>query len=905
MSGKERSHAGQPDSKTKRPQFSSRVLQSLIILGTALALGGILFIEWPVPSYDHDATSIGTVAEDDIVATHDFSFARPKNPDISAAREAARDQVRPIWDYDMSEQNVITSRIRPAFYLLRCRLYQAAQASRVPLTGSAVENTPDDGSVIDSVEEAPSGVVPNDSAPPTQQEGAEGGNAAENNVGDCGNGDASNILSSEERRNSVCSPAARSSFAEMLQIDEFSESLCFKFADEGFSSKVESSLRETILDLMGKKIVSSLAGLQESGPRGILLRKKMERQEDVEEVTTVFDSFAEIGTARERAKEAPLRNAEAVGTEETRTAIRELAAKLLRPNVSYNEAQTRSARESAAGTVISGTERVDFHRGKQILPDGGIIDAEVIEILEQMRATAPQRPRRAFIVLGTLGILGLFLVGFIMYSSSRRRRWNTKDLALTASVLVIQTLITKISILVSESLMEGGVTLTIDVFLALVPFAAGAMVIRVLTRATNALAFTVLYCILVGVMLDLQLIWVAYAIIACTFGAAAVRSATSRTDILRASVLVGVSMIAVTLCSALLGTISPGARLWAVALGALGSGVSTALLVNALLPLFELTFRYTTPIKLLELANLNQPLLREMVIKAPGTYHHSMMVSQLVEAGCDAIEADTLLGKIGAYYHDIGKMKSPQYFAENQSGDNPHDRLKPNMSALVIKAHVKDGAEMAKQHNLPPEIHAFIKEHHGTSLIEYFYRRAQDLFPDQVREEDYRYPGPKPQTRETAICMLADGIEAASRALPDKSEPHIKGLVNRMVNRAFTDGQLDNCDLTLKDLHEIARAFIGRLLAMHHQRPQYPGEKKRSDTRKTDAVKAVDGSGDNEHSPDANAKSEEGSTNGQKKKDDESDAKPDDSSSGGGDGDDGSGDDSDGSNEPSLRRLGI
>jgi putative nucleotidyltransferase with HDIG domain len=263
----------------------------------------------------------------------------------------------------------------------------------------------------------------------------------------------------------------------------------------------------------------------------------------------------------------------------------------------------------------------------------------------------------------------------------------------------------------------------------------------------------------------------------------------------------------------------------------LAGGIASGIVVSAVLPIVEAVFGYTTDIKLLELANLNHPGLRELIIRAPGSYHHSMMVGSLCEAAAEAVGGNPLLARVGSYYHDIGKAKNPHYFAENQKlGVNPHDKLKPNMSALVIKAHVKDGIEMARQYRLPGVIQDFIAQHHGTSLIAYFYHKAKSLEDPEIQgvdEKDYRYPGPKPQSRETAICLLADGIEAASRAMPEPTPAKLKGLVQKMINKAFTDGQLDECELTLKDLNLIALAFNRILAGIYHHRPEYPSDKKK------------------------------------------------------------------------------
>jgi hypothetical protein len=251
-----------------------------------------------------------------------------------------------------------------------------------------------------------------------------------------------------------------------------------------------------------------------------------------------------------------------------------------------------------------------------------------------------------------------------------------------------------------------------------------------------------------------------------------------------------------------------------------------AVVVSAILPLLESIFKCTTDIKLLELASLNHPLLRQLVVHAPGTYHHSMLVGTLAESAAEAIGGNALIARVGSYYHDIGKMLTPEYFVENQMGrENKHDRLSPSMSALIITAHVKDGIKLAKEYKLPQRIMDIIPQHHGTNLITYFYNKAKELEDptvQQVQEADYRYPGPKPQTREAAIVMLADKAEASSRVLIEATPQRIKSLVQRVVNSVFMDGQLDECDLTLRDLQQINDAFVRTLIAIYHHRIEYP-----------------------------------------------------------------------------------
>jgi putative nucleotidyltransferase with HDIG domain len=269
------------------------------------------------------------------------------------------------------------------------------------------------------------------------------------------------------------------------------------------------------------------------------------------------------------------------------------------------------------------------------------------------------------------------------------------------------------------------------------------------------------------------------------------------------------------------------------AFSGLSGGIFAGILATGLTPLAEISFGYTTDIKLLELATMDQPLLRELMVEAPGTYHHSVIVGNMVEAAAKSIGANSLLAKVAAYYHDIGKTKKPLYFIENQfECENRHEKLAPSMSSLILISHVKDGIELARQHRLGKEIINIISQHHGKSFISFFYNKAVEarektqsakasLLPP-INSDDFRYPGPKPQTKEAGLVMLADVVEAACRSLTEPTPARIQGLVNRLINGIFSDGQLDECELTLKDLHQIAKHFNQILATIHHKRIEYP-----------------------------------------------------------------------------------
>lgn len=253
-------------------------------------------------------------------------------------------------------------------------------------------------------------------------------------------------------------------------------------------------------------------------------------------------------------------------------------------------------------------------------------------------------------------------------------------------------------------------------------------------------------------------------------------------------------------------------------------GLFTPIVSYGFLAIIESVFDITTDFSLLELSNLNHPLLKKLSVEAPGTYHHSILVGNLAEAAAQAVGANSLLARVGSYYHDVGKLDKAEYFVENQAkGQNPHRRLAPRMSALILASHVKMGLEMAEQYHLPSSIRNMVAQHHGRTLMSLFYQKALAKNGDEeVHEEDYRYPGPRPRTRESAIVMLADAVEAASRALKQPTYSRLKGLIEHLVDERFKAGELDRAPVTLRDLESIKESFIIILAGTFHARIEYP-----------------------------------------------------------------------------------
>lgn len=268
----------------------------------------------------------------------------------------------------------------------------------------------------------------------------------------------------------------------------------------------------------------------------------------------------------------------------------------------------------------------------------------------------------------------------------------------------------------------------------------------------------------------------------------------------------------------------------------IANGILCGIVTLGSLTIFEYLFNTITNVSLLELADFNHPLLNRMILEAPGTYHHSLIVGNLSEAACSAIGANSLLARVGAYYHDLGKLQKPEYFSENQAiNRNKHEALSPTMSKLIIINHVKEGIDLAREYNINPRLIDFIQQHHGTSLVYYFYKRAMETLEEdqEVKEEGFRYTGPKPNTKETAVVLLADSVEAATRALKEPSAAKIEEVVHKIINNKFIDGQLDECDLTLKDLEKISGVFIRILSGIYHTRVSYPDEKTVSSNKKS------------------------------------------------------------------------
>ena len=355
------------------------------------------------------------------------------------------------------------------------------------------------------------------------------------------------------------------------------------------------------------------------------------------------------------------------------------------------------------------------------------------------------------------------------------------------------------------------------------PIPVGAMLVALIFDFHTALIFALVISLLTGISFNDPYLAV-YVYIGSLTAAFSVMRCKKRSALIKGGMHVSLVSIVVAgmvllLTSNFLSEAAPAAFLFAAM-----SGFFVIAIVSISLPVIEYIFGISTDISLLELLDLDQPLMRSMMISAPGTYHHSFIVGNLAEAAAEGVGANPLLARVSAYFHDIGKMRMPEYFIENQqSGDSKHERLAPHMSSIILISHVKEGVELARQYKLPQNVIDIIQQHHGTRMMAYFYQKAKDQAGGSpVNDEDYRYPGPKPRTRVAALVMMADAIEASARALTDPTPARISALVEKIINEIFIDGQIAECELTLKDISEIKRRFTHVLTSIFHRRIEYP-----------------------------------------------------------------------------------
>ncbi|ATD54704.1 HD family phosphohydrolase [Clostridium chauvoei] len=492
--------------------------------------------------------------------------------------------------------------------------------------------------------------------------------------------------------------------------------------------------------------------------------------------------------------------------------LKDIIYSQIKPNFFFDKEKTdekiREAQKNVPKEIIK--------KNQTIVKEGEPITARQIELLKELGLLDRGGGKN---YLYTYIVLAIFVIVVLLleYSYISKER---KDLFEDTKMMTMISMINLIILVLSRGLS------IISPFL--IPLAFAPILLTVLLDYKVSLVINFLNILLISVVVGFRPAVIILAITSVIIGSTTLKKIQQRNDVLYSTLYMSVISAIITLAAGMLISNNISGIVVDTGFSVLGALLSGVLALG-FLPFFESSFDVVTNIKLLELSNPNQPLMKKLLMEAPGTYHHSMMVANLAEVAAEEVGGNPVVARIGAYYHDIGKTKRPYFFGENQMGkENPHNKITPNLSTLIIVSHTKDGVELAKEHNIPKVIQDIIEQHHGTTLVKYFYYTLKNSSenPDDVKEEDFRYPGPIPSSKEAAIIMLADGVEAAVRSITEPTKGKIEEMVNNIIKDKLYSDQLSNCDLTLKDIEIIRKCFLKVLNGIYHRRIEYPTEKK-------------------------------------------------------------------------------
>lgn len=491
--------------------------------------------------------------------------------------------------------------------------------------------------------------------------------------------------------------------------------------------------------------------------------------------------------------------------------LREICESQVKANYFFDQSKTDEAIKEA----LKGVSKVMIKKNQIIVKEGEPITQKQINILTELGLIGEDISKDyiyTYIILFFYVLFVLILQYIYMKNENNKILNNTKLVFLILLLNLLSLIIARVFTLVS-------------VFL--IPIACTPILMTVFLGSKISIVINSFNLLFIGIIIgfDPQIILV--AIVANIISSLTLKKVNQRNDILYSTAYLAVSSAIIVLSSGILLSNNIKRILIDVALATGGAFIS-GILAMGLLPFLESSFNLVTNMKLLELSNPNNLLLKRLLMEAPGTYHHSIMVANLAEVAAEEVGANPMLVRVGAYYHDIGKIKRPFFFGENQLGGvNPHDKISPALSTTIIISHVKDGLELAKEYDVPTIVTDMIAQHHGTTLVKYFYYTLKNNSenPDLIKEDDFRYPGPKPQTKEAAIIMMADSVEAAVRSIQEPTLDKIEAMVNNIIKDKLNSNQLNECDLTFKDLEVIKACFLKVLKGIYHHRIEYPTEK--------------------------------------------------------------------------------
>ncbi|XP_060084659.1 cyclic-di-AMP phosphodiesterase PgpH-like [Ylistrum balloti] len=601
---------------------------------------------------------------------------------------------------------------------------------------------------------------------------------------------------------------------------------------------LQEAIQQGLILLGETRVATEPQKWEAAYPNGVLIRSSNSSEKEPLKLLPIeYKTVLSALQAAKRITEKIVTHTPNLSAKE-RLLLTNLLSLLIQPNLLPNPIETEKAQEAAKNSV----KPVYF----QLKPGEVIVrSGERITTVQakQLVGLHHQKSHYQEHVASIAKILLLILAVFILIPYTSQPRWRNlghpQDLIFLLVMTGIVLSIIQFGRNLTDPLLLTTTNLPREAILLVLPYATVGMIFRLFFRPKIAFRIAVLFAFALSLFIEPMILIFPYTLLGSLASIHVLRHSKQRSQFYRSGFIAGLVQSAIWLLYSLIESSIPLPEIMrALTLAFLG-GIIASILTATLMPLCEWIGRYVSEVRLLELAQDDQPLLKWLHLNAPGTFNHSISVARLAESAAEQIGADELLTRVGAYYHDIGKGYWPSYFVENQRTQNPHDKLKPQLSSRVIIAHVTQGVELARKNNLPSVITDFILEHHGTSRVEYFYNQAKEQHSEKEDITDdttYRYPGPKPNSKETALVMLADVVESATRTLDNPTPDRISAFVSRLIEKIYADNQLDQAPLTLKDLSIAKKAFTDVLTGMYHHRIDYPLGLKPGDKRAEETV---------------------------------------------------------------------
>ena len=734
-----------------------------ILFTVAVLFSIILFPSLVITRHQYN---LGDVAERDIKSPRDFFIEDQAATEIN--RRQSVDNVLTVYDYDSDLVRVLTRKVAAVFAEMRAAA---------------------------DVQDNPQTLQPNS------------------------NGSSGEMTDAADNPSKSAIADKRKYLEEKLTI-RVTEGAYNALEKAEFSIEISDLINRILQEILSNGVVTNKEILLKESEKGIILRNvSTKKEQKLNQLKKIYG--LDQAKTMVRIVGQPLLSELDYGL---LNLVVDFVQRLIQPNITLNRSETQERKNKSAAEIKPVLNKIKA--GEMLLREGELVTE--VQLLKLQTLETQTKKEEVFLtsIGAAMLLICLLITTYILHLNQpgRLTAQHNKSLLFMASVFLTFFFLAELSFKLSEALTQSSaIPIHMSSIWFGIPLAAGAMIICVFMGVTTAMPLAAVMAVSFAVIFENSLTIFLYFLINGTMAAYWIRHCRERKVFITTGAKLGLlNILLVTSIDFYLAELSGAKLMWDWAFGFLG-GFGAGIVAAGIVPLVEITFGYTTDISLLELSSLDRPILRRLMIEAPGTYHHSVIVGSLVEAAASEIGANNLLAKVCGYYHDIGKIKKPLYFIENQkSGVNKHDHLAPSMSSLILISHVKDGVEIAGENKLGHLIIDTIRQHHGTSIIKYFYEKARQQKGDgSVNIDNFRYAGPKPQTREAGLVMLADVVEAASRTLDNPTPSRIKGLVQNLINNIFFDGQLDECELTLKDLHKIANSFDKILYGIHHHRIEY------------------------------------------------------------------------------------